>query len=151
MANPLPYIPRKADPKTELQRRLAEAPAEHAEALLVAYDLLGEAHRQGILDALHGAISARDTIVSEVARYGADPVAVNALRHLIAVGKMVGSLDPEPISGLAREAYTAMETHKREKEAPSMWQLFRRMFQKDTRRGLAFVTGMLAALGRATR
>ncbi len=151
MANPLPYVPRKTDPKMELQRRLAEAPAEHAEALLVAYDLLGEAHRQGILDALHGAIRARDTLVSEAARYGADPVAINALRHVIAVGKMVGSFDPQPISGLAREAYAAMESHKREKEAPSMWQLFRRMFHKDTRRGLAFVTSMLAALGRATR
>ena len=151
MANPLPYIPKKADPKMELQRRLAAAPVEHAEALLVAYDLLGEAHRQGILDTLHGAVSAKDTIVSELARYGADPVAINALRHLIAVGKMVGSFDPEPISGLAREAYAAMETHKREKEPPSMFQLFRRMFHKDTRRGLAFLTSMLGALGRATR
>jgi uncharacterized protein YjgD (DUF1641 family) len=151
MANPLPYVTRKADPRTELQRRLAEAPTEHAEALLVAYDLLGEAHRQGLLHALHGAVRAKDTIVSELARYAADPVAINALRHVIAVGKMVGSFDPEPISSLAREAYTAMETHKQETEPPSMWQLFRRISHKDTRRGLAFLTAMLGALGRATR
>lgn len=151
MANPLPYVPKKADPKTELLRRLDEAPMQHAEALLVAYDLLGEAHRQGILDALHGAVRARDTVVSELARYAADPVAINALRHVIAVGKMLGSFDPAPISGLAQEAYAAMETHNRETDAPSIWQLFRRLFHKDTRRGLAFLTSMLGALGRATR
>ena len=151
MANPLPYVPKKADPRIELQRRLAEAPSEHAEALLVAYDLLGEAHRQGVLDALHGAVRAKDTIISELARYGADPVAINALRHIIAVGKMVGSFDPEPISTLAREAYTAMETHKRETEPPSLWRLFGRLFDRDTRRGLGFLTAMLGALGRATR
>lgn len=151
MANPLPFTPKKADPRTELQRRLAAAPEEHAEALLVAYDVLEEAHRQGILDALHGALRAKDTIVTELAKYAADPVNVNALRHVIAVGKMVGSFDPEPISSLAREAYLSMEEHKRTKKAPSLWQLSRRMFHEDTRRGLSFLTSMLAALGRATR
>jgi uncharacterized protein YjgD (DUF1641 family) len=72
-------------------------------------------------------------------------------RHGIAVGKMLGSLDPEPISKLAAEAYAAMETHRQQKEPPSMWQLARRMFHRDTRRGLAFVTSMLGALGRASR
>jgi len=38
-----------------------------------------------------------------------------------------------------------------ERDAPSMSQLIRRLFHRDTRRGLAFVTAMLAALGRATR
>ncbi len=151
MANPLPYVPKKADPKTELLRRLDEAPREHAEALLVAYDLLGEAHRKGILDALHGAVRARDMIIGELADYAADPVAINALRHVIAVGKMVGSIDPDPISELAQEARTVMQLHKGERDAPSMWQLFRRLFDKDTRRGLALVTSMLGALGRATR
>ena len=150
MANPLAYTPKKADPKTELQRRLAAAPAEHAEALLVAYDLLGEAHEQGVLDMLQGMIRAKDTIASELAQCGSDPVATNALRHVIAVGKMVGSFDPEPISKLAREAYDSMHSQK-EQEPPSLWQLSKRMFNKDTRRGLAFLTSMLAALGRATR
>jgi uncharacterized protein YjgD (DUF1641 family) len=151
MAEPIAFTPAKGDPRTELQRRLAAAPSEHAEALLVAYDLLEEAHKQGILDALHGAIRARDTIASLAARYAAEPVNINALRHVIAVGQMVGSFDPEPISNLAREAYTAMETQRRESRPPSLWQLFRRLTHPDTRRGLSFVTSMLAALGRAWR
>ncbi len=151
MAQPVSFIPKKADPKLELQRRLASAPSEHAEALLVAYDLLEEAHKQGILDALHGAIKAKDTIASLLAKYAADPVNINAVRHVIAVGQMVGSFDPEPISNLAKEAYTAMETQRREIRPPSLWQLYRRMNQPDARRGLSFVTSMLGALGRAWR
>ncbi len=151
MANPLPFTPRNVDPRMELQRRLAAAPNQHAEALLVAYDLLQEAHDQGILDALHGAIHAKDTIAGLAAEFAADPVNLNALRHVIAVGKMVGSFDPEPISKLAKETYAAMEAHRQATEPPSMWQLARRMFHRDTRRGLAFLTSMLAALGRASR
>lgn len=151
MAEPVAFTPKSADPRTELQRRLAAAPSEHAEAILVAYDLLEEAHRQGILDALHGVIRARDTIAGLAARYAAEPVNINALRHVLAVGQMVGSFDPEPISNLAREAYNTMETQRRESRPPSLWQLFRRFTHPDTRRGLSFVTSMLAALGRAWR
>ncbi len=151
MANQLAFEPRKTDPRIELRRRLEAAPDEHAEALLVAYDVLQEAHDQGILDAVHGALRAKDTIIGEVARYAADPAALNALRHVIAVGKMVGSFNPEPISNMAREAYRAMEDRKRPEKPPTLWQLFRRMTHEDTRRGLSFLTTMLQALGRATR
>ena len=149
MANPIAFTPKEADPRVELQRRLDAAPTEHAEALLVAYDLLEEAHRQGILDALHGAVHAKDTIVSLLAKYAAEPVNLNALRSLIAFGKLVGSLDPEPLANMASETYRAMEAHKLEQKPPSLWQLFRRMTRPEARRGLSFATLMLEALGRA--
>jgi uncharacterized protein YjgD (DUF1641 family) len=151
MANPIAFTPKKADPRVELQRRLAAAPNEHAESLLVAYDVLEEAHKQGILDAVHGALKAKDTIISLLAKHGTKQVNINALRHVIAVGQMVGSFDPEPISNLAKEAYEAMETERRENRAPSLWQLFKRMTHPDTRRGISFTLSMLAALGRAWR
>jgi uncharacterized protein YjgD (DUF1641 family) len=151
MAEPVSFTPKKADPRLELQRRLDAAPSQHAEALLVAYDVLEEAHKQGILDALHGALKARDTIVSLLAKFAAEPVNINAVRHVIAVAQMVGSFDPEPISNLAREACTAVKTPRQESRPPSLWQLYKRMNQPDTRRGLSFVTSMLGALGRAWR
>ena len=46
MANPLPFKLAITDPHQELERRLARAPREHAEALLVAWDLLQTAHQQ---------------------------------------------------------------------------------------------------------
>ena len=151
MAEPVVFSPKKADPRVELQRRLAAAPQEHAEALLVAYDVLEEAHNQGLLDALHGALKAKDTIITLLAQHAANPANMNALRHVIAVGQMLGSFDPEPISAFAREAYGVAETERREGKPPSLWQLFQRIRHPDARRGLSFATSMLAALGRAWR
>lgn len=151
MANPIEFTPRQIDPKLELQRRLAAAPNEHAEALLVAYELLGEAHRQGVLDALHGAVAARDTIVGLLAQYSAQPISVNALRNLVALGKMLGSLDPEPISKFSKDLVVTMDAHRKEMQPPSLWQLFKRMRDPDARRGLSFMTSVLAALGRAAK
>jgi len=127
MANPIAFTPKNVDPKLELQRRLAAAPNEHAEALLVAYDLIDEAHRQGILDALHGAIGARDTILSILARYSAQPISVNALRNLLALGKLLGTLDPEILARFSNEAGAAAERHARETQPPSLWQIFKSM------------------------
>ena len=151
MANPIKFTPKAVDPKLELQQRLAAAPNEHAEALLVAYDLLEEAHRQGILDALHGAIGAKDTIVGLVAQYSAEPMSVNAIRNLLALGKILGTLEPEPLSQLSKEMAVALESHKREQEPPSLWQIFKRATSADARRGLSFMTLMLAAIGRSTK
>ncbi len=151
MANPITFIPKAVDPKLELQQRLAAAPNEHAEALLVAYDLLEEAHRQGILDALHGAIGAKDTIVGIVAQYSAKPMSVNAIRNLLALGKILGTLEPEPLSQLSKEMAIVLESHKQEQEPPSLWQIFKRVTSTDARRGLSFVTLMLTAVGRSTK
>ncbi len=149
MAQPIEFIPTHADPRTELQRRLAEAPSEHAEALLVAYDLLDEAHRQGLLDAIHGAISARDTIFGLLAKYSADPAFITAMRNILGFTKILGAIDPGPLSRLSKETLDAMETHRREERPPSLWQIFKRMRQPETRRGLSFLTLMLGSLGRA--
>ena len=151
MANPISFIPKAVDPKLELQKRLQAAPNEHAEALLVAYDLLEEAHRQGILDALHGAIGAKDTIVGLVAQYSAEPMSVNAIRNLLALGKILGTLEPEPLSQLSKEMAVALDSHKREQEPPSLWQIFKRATSSGARRGLSFMTLMLTAVGRSTK
>jgi uncharacterized protein YjgD (DUF1641 family) len=151
MANPIAFTPKSVDPKLELERRLQAAPIEHAEALLVAYELLDEAHRQGILDTLQGAIGAKDTIVGIIAKYSATPVSVNAIRNLLALGAMLGTIDPEPISKLSKEMQAAFANHQQEVQPPSLWQLFRRVRQPEARRGLSLMTTLLAALGRAVR
>lgn len=150
MANPIDFKPRRLDPRLELERRLYAAPIEHAEALLAAFELLEEAHRQGLLDAMHGAVGARDTIAAIVAHYSAEPVSVNAMRNLIALGKMLGALDPEPISKLSKQMVQAMESHRAEAASPSLWELWKRLRSPEARRGLSFLTTMLGALGRAT-
>jgi uncharacterized protein YjgD (DUF1641 family) len=151
MANPIPFIPKSTDPQLELQHRVAVAPLEHSEAILAAYDLLEEAHRQGILDALQGAMGARDVIAETVANYAAQPESVNAMRNMLALGKLLGAIDPDPLSRFSNEVYSAFETYKQEEKPPTLWQLLMRFRHADTRRGLSLLMAMLSGMGRANR
>jgi uncharacterized protein YjgD (DUF1641 family) len=142
MANPIAFTPAPYDPKDGLMRRLEAAPREHAEALLVAYDLLQEAHDQGILDALHGMVHAKDAIVGHVAEGARMQESVDALRNLVAAGKMLGAMEPQTMSCIA----AAMNSAGKE-EPLSLWGLFRQMTSREGRRGLTVMVGVLTALG----
>ena len=147
MANPLPFKPTRTDPRTELQRRLAEAPTKHAEALLVAWDILESAHDQGILDTLHGLIEARDTIAGKLAEYAQTAEGITALRNIFAAGKILAALDPETLNHLSKSIVTASQQQKVEQKPPSLWQLFKRAKSEDGRRGLSFITLLLVSVG----
>lgn len=149
MANPLPYEPVSVDPGTELNRQIAAASTQHGEALLAAWDLLETAHDQGILDALHGAVYAKDSIVGAVAEYARQQESINAMRNALALVKILGSLDPEILEGVARAMAEASEEHRNEVRPPSLWKLIRRVNSEESRRGLSFLTLMLAGLGRS--
>jgi uncharacterized protein YjgD (DUF1641 family) len=151
MANPLRFKPLPVDPRRELQRQLEAAPTEHAEALLVLWNLLETAHRQGILDLLDGAIAAKDTIADTIASYAATPEGIAGIRNLLAAVKIAGTLDPELLDRLAPVLATAAAEHKRERTAPTLWQLFRRSTSEDSRRGLSFLTLLLSGLGRSLK
>lgn len=151
MANPLPFRPHLEDPHLELQRRLEAAPRQHAQALLVAWDLLQTAHDKGILDLAQGMIGGRDIIATELSAAAKKPESIAALRNLIALGRVLGSLDPETLDHLAKALDGAAQQKKAEQKPPSLWQLFRRVASDDGRRGLSFVTTILTGLGRATR
>ncbi|HEX3571840.1 MAG TPA: DUF1641 domain-containing protein [Acidobacteriaceae bacterium] len=149
MANPLPYKPTAVDTRTELDNQLATAPRRHSEALLAAWELLGSAHEEGILDALHGAVYAKDTIFGTVAQYAKQQESVNAMRNAIALVSILGSVDPEILENVAKAMAEASEEHRQEERPPSLWKLIRRVNSEDSRRGLSFLTLMLAGLGRS--
>ena len=151
MANPLPFKPTRNDPRTELQRRLAEAPTKHAEALLVAWDILGTAHNEGVLDALHGLIGAKDTITGKLAEYAKTPEGIAALRNLLAAAKILAALDPETLDRLSKSVVTTAQHQKVEQKPPSLWQLFKRTNSEDSRRGLSFLTLLLSSIGRSLK
>ncbi|MEO7028264.1 MAG: DUF1641 domain-containing protein [Acidobacteriaceae bacterium] len=150
MANPLRFKPMAGDPQQELERRLAAAPRQHSEALLVAWDLLQTAHDQGILDIAQGLIGGRDAIATQLAAAANRPESIAALRNLIAMGRVLASLDPATLDHLARALDGAAREKEAEQKPPSLWRLFRRMASEDGRRGLSFVTTVLTGLGRST-
>jgi uncharacterized protein YjgD (DUF1641 family) len=150
MANPIAFKPPAVDPRTELNRRLDAAPTEHAEAVLVVWDILQAAHDQGILDAVHGVITARDTIFGKLADYAKLPEGKAAIRNLLATAKLIGELDPDTLDQLSKVLVSTCEEH-RHHPPPSLWQLFRRSTNEDSRRGLAFLTSLLSGLGRSLK
>ena len=151
MASPISFKPEAVDPHRELMRRVDEAPREHAEALLVAWDLLQTAHDQGILDLAQGLIGGRDVIAGKLAEAGRSEEGVQALRNLLAVGRILAAFDPDVLQRMAKSFEREQGATKRDAKPPSLWELFRRVASADGRRGLAFLTTMLTGLGRATR
>jgi uncharacterized protein YjgD (DUF1641 family) len=149
MANPIEFKPRHVDPQVELQRRLEAAPNEHAEALLVLFDLIQTAHDQGLLDTAHGLVSAKDTIFGKLAEYAKLPEGVAGIRNLLSVAQVMMSIDPEAMSCLARAVSVAVVEHKKEERPPSLWQLAKRATSEDSRKGMSFMMLMLAGIGRS--
>jgi uncharacterized protein YjgD (DUF1641 family) len=149
MAKPIAFKPITVDFKADLVRKLEKAPTEHAEALLLAYDVLEAAHKEGLLDLLHGAIGARDTILNTLSKYAAQPEGVAAIRNLLTAAKILTELDPEVLDQLSKVMGSATKEHQQEEKAPSLWQLARRATSEDSRRGLSFMTLVLSGLGRS--
>ena len=147
MANPLQFKP-VVDPKHELQRQLDAAPMEHAEALLVGYDILKTAHANGTLDLINGLIGGRDVIAGKVAQYAKLPGGVAMIRNLLASAKILMALDPETLDQVSKALVTATGQHKAETKPPSLWALAKRAVSEDSRRGLSFMTLLLGAIGR---
>jgi uncharacterized protein YjgD (DUF1641 family) len=151
MANPLSFKPNPVDPHLELERRLSSASREHAEALLVVYDILQASHENGTLDAIHGLITARDKIAGRLAEAANTEEGKTALLNLLEAGKILASLDPEVLAPLAAALHQSARDHKTEKAPPSTWQLLRRATSEDGRRGLSFFTLLLANLGKSLK
>lgn len=151
MANPLSFKPQPVDPHLELGRRLSRAPREHAEALLVVYDILQAAHENGTLDAVHGLISARDKIAGRLAEAANTTEGKTAMLNLLEAGKVLASLDPSVLAPLADAMRQSSQDHKRETAPPSTWQLLKRATSDDGRRGLSFFTLLLTNLGRSLK
>lgn len=148
MANPIQFKP-QVDPRQELHLQLEAAPLQHAEALLIVYDILRAAHANGTLDLINGLVGGRDIIAGKLAEYAKLPGGVAAIRNLLAAGKILMALDPETLDQVSKMVLDAAEQHRAETTPPSLWQLARRATSADSRRGLSFMTTMLAILGRS--
>ncbi|WP_158945736.1 DUF1641 domain-containing protein [Granulicella sp. S190] len=151
MAKPIAFKPITVDFKADLVRKLEKAPEEHAEALLLAYDVLEEAHRKGLLSLLHGAIGAKDTIFNTLSKYAAQPEGIAAIRNLLTAAKVLTELDPELLDQLSKVMGHATKEHQAEQKPPSLFQLAKRATSEDSRRGLSFMTLILSGLGRSLK
>lgn len=149
MARPiaLEFPPR--DPAAELRSKLENAPAEHAEALLAAYAVLQALHQQGVLDILRGVLDAKDQLLETVVDSTKTPESVRALRNLLCLRKILGSIEPEWFKGILQAIPEGLAQATAERDKPvGLWGLWRRLRSKDSLRGMSAAVYFLEALGR---
>jgi uncharacterized protein YjgD (DUF1641 family) len=149
MAHPIPLELPARDPRAELQARLQNAPQEHAEALLSAYEVLQGLHDRGVFEVLRGALGSSDKIVEIIVEAAKTPDSIRGIRNVITLTKILGSIEPELVEGFARslpEAITYTKAH--DAEPPGFFGIMRQFMQKDFRRGLILVNSLLVAFGR---
>jgi uncharacterized protein YjgD (DUF1641 family) len=149
MAQPIALDLPVRDPRIALQRRLQDAPAEHAEALLAGYEVLQGLHDSGTLDLMRGALGSRDEVLGVAVQAAESPPTIRALRNLLLLGNMLGEIDPEVLKTLAQTAPQALKAMVCRPERPGLWRLIKDfLWNKDFRHGLAAVNTMLEVFGR---
>jgi len=150
MAKPIELMPKVnagQGVREELRRRVDAAPVEHAEAVLAGYELLQELHESGTLDVLRGLLGAGDQVVKHAVGLAVQPEAVNGLRNLLVLSKVLGSVNPDALHRAVSGVPAALAPPP-DQEPPSLFALFRRLSSKESRRALAAAATVLESVGR---
>jgi len=149
MARPIPLEIPPRNPRAELRSRLEQAPEEHAEAVLAAYEVLQELHNRGVLEIMRGALAASDEILETVVDDVRTPEAIRAVRNLLFWRRILGSIEPEWFKGIFKAIPEGIAEATAEVAKPvGLFTLLRRLTTKDSRRGLAAAIDFLQAFGR---
>jgi len=152
MAQPIPLEIPPRNPRAELQSRLENAPEEHAEAVLAAYEVLQELHNRGVLEIMRGGLAASDELLQKVVDNAKTPEAIRAIRNLFLLQGILGSIEPELFKAVSRAIPdgVAQVTAERD-QSVSLFSLLRRLTSRDSLRGLAAAVDFLQAFGRNLR
>ena len=149
MAQPIPLEIPPRNPRAELRSRLEQAPQEHAEAVLAAYEVLQELHNRGVLDIMRSALAASDEILEKIVDNVKTPEAIRAIRNLLFWRQILGSIEPEWFKGIFQAVPEGIAQATAERDKPvSFFGLLRRLTSKDSLRGLAAAIDFLQAFGR---
>lgn len=102
MAKPIQLDFPARDHEAEMRQRLADAPVEHAAAILDFLELLDVLHERRVLSTLRGAAGAGHDIAGYLAHATAQPESIRALRNAITLAKMLAEIDPELLEAIHR-------------------------------------------------
>jgi uncharacterized protein YjgD (DUF1641 family) len=149
MAEPISLALPARDPRQELQARLQNAPLDHAEALLAAYEVLQGLHERGVFDLLRGVLGSSDKVIEVLVDAVRTPESVRGIRNFIILTKTLGALEPALVEGFARSLPEAIRlTKSYEGRPPGFWRIFKQFRNPNFRRGLVLINSMLEAFGR---
>jgi uncharacterized protein YjgD (DUF1641 family) len=128
------------DSRDDLVRRVKAAPAEHAEAILAAYEVLEKLHEKDVLSTLNGLLGAKDMVLDRVADVVSSAEMVNLLRLGLMAGNLMKDVNPDALHKVLDESSS---------EPPSLFQILKRMMSKDARRALGAAVSVLNVFGGA--
>jgi uncharacterized protein YjgD (DUF1641 family) len=149
MAQPIALEIPPRNPRAALRSRLEQAPEEHAEAVLAAYEVLQELHNRGVLEIMRGALAASDELLEKVVDGARTPEAIRAIRNLLFCRQILGSIEPDWFKGLFQAIPEGIAQATAERDQPvSVFGVLRRLTNKDSLRGLAAAIDFLQAFGR---
>ena len=149
MARPIPLELPPRDPQRELNSRLQQAPLEHAEAVLAAYEVLQGLHDSGALELVRGALGGGGKILEQVVAVTSSPESVRATRNLLLLVTALGEIEPALLSDLTRAIPKALvQANAEEAKPPGLFKLMSTFWNKDFRRGLAAFNDLLVVFGR---
>ena len=149
MAQPIPLEVPPRNPRAELRSRLEQAPEQHAEAVLAAYEVLQELHDRGVLDITRSALAASDELLEKVVDGTKTPESIRAIRNLLFWRQILGSIEPDWFKGIFQAIPEGIAQATAERDQPvSVFGVLRRLANKDSLRGLAAAIDFLQAFGR---
>jgi uncharacterized protein YjgD (DUF1641 family) len=149
MAQPIPLEVPPRNPRAELRSRLEQAPEQHAEAVLAAYEVLQELHSRGVLEIMRGGLAASDEILEKVVDGAKTPESIRAIRNLLFWRQILGSIEPDWFKGIFQAIPEGIAQATAERDQPvSVFGVLRRLANKDSLRGLAAAIDFLQAFGR---
>jgi uncharacterized protein YjgD (DUF1641 family) len=149
MARPIPLHLAPRDPRGELNSRLQQAPLEHAEAVLAAYEVLQGLHDHGALELMRGMLGGSEKILEQLVAVGSGAQSIRATRNLLLLIKALGEIEPALLSDLTRAIPKALvQANVEEAKPPGVFKLMSTFWNKDFRRGLAAFNDLLVVFGR---
>jgi uncharacterized protein YjgD (DUF1641 family) len=150
MAQPISFEVPARDPRKELSARLDNAPVEHAEALLDAYELLQELHDRHVLEILRGALGASGKFVESAVNAVDSPEALRALRNAIILGRILGSINPDLLRCFEIAVCQTLGSKRKAPvvEPPGLLSLMSQFRQPELRRSMALINKFLDVLGK---
>jgi uncharacterized protein YjgD (DUF1641 family) len=152
MARPIPLELPPRDQQRELNSCLQQAPLEHAEAVLAAYEVLQALHDHGVLELMRGMLGGSEKILEQVVAVGSGHESIRATRNLLLLVTALGEIEPALFSDLTRAIPKALvQANAEEAKPPGLFKLMSTFWNKDFRRGLAAFNDLLVVFGRNLR
>jgi uncharacterized protein YjgD (DUF1641 family) len=146
MAQPISSLPPHQN-GSGVDRRLRDAPHEHADAILSALELLQLLHDRGVLELLRGVVGAGDQLVNTLTSAADNPESLRAIRNFLLLTKFFASISPDVLNSVVQ---TVVEGAEREKahRPPSLLHLLRRLQSENSRHAIAVTLDLLESVGK---